>query len=215
MPDIFPTSDEIKSWVFDSKFGADIESIVRFAVDWERKRLNGEKEIEMIKDEKGNKKIDFYIGDAIPTQRNLKKKPSKCYVCGFVYFNDLVSLIRKNKPGWQKGKLNGLGGKIEDGEIPEVAMQREFQEEAGLLIPLEDWELCVVIENVKMDYMLYIFRAFSKEAHNIKTMESEEVQLRSSVNIPEDTLPNLKWLIPMTKSNDLSFPIYVTDIGDK
>jgi hypothetical protein len=37
------------------------------------------------------------------------------YVCGFMFANDFteVALIRKNKPEWQRGKLNGIGGKVE------------------------------------------------------------------------------------------------------
>lgn len=49
-----------------------------------------------------------------------------------------VALIRKIKPEWQNGLLNGIGGKIEPGEYPLGAMIREFQEEAGLYIL--DWQ---------------------------------------------------------------------------
>lgn len=39
------------------------------------------------------------------------------YVCGFMCSWDLQNflLIRKTHPEWQKGKLNGIGGKIESG----------------------------------------------------------------------------------------------------
>jgi 8-oxo-dGTP diphosphatase len=40
------------------------------------------------------------------------------YVLGFLFDpsqKDVV-LIKKLKPEWQKGKLNGVGGKIEEGE---------------------------------------------------------------------------------------------------
>ncbi len=43
-----------------------------------------------------------------------------------------VLLILKNKPAWQKGKVNLVGGKIEPGEEPEQAAQRELKEETGL-----------------------------------------------------------------------------------
>jgi 8-oxo-dGTP diphosphatase len=70
------------------------------------------------------------------------------YVCGFV-FDPLaqVYLIRKLKPDWQKGLLNGIGGKIETadegGEYPAsvTAMSREFEEEAGVLIHPLRWKL--------------------------------------------------------------------------
>jgi 8-oxo-dGTP diphosphatase len=55
------------------------------------------------------------------------------YVLGFCfdfgYHN--VLLIEKSHPAWQAGKLNGIGGKIEEGESPSKAMAREFREETG------------------------------------------------------------------------------------
>lgn len=53
------------------------------------------------------------------------------YVLGFLIQEDSIVLIRKRKPEWQAGKLNGVGGKIEAGEVPYVAMCREFKEETG------------------------------------------------------------------------------------
>ena len=37
------------------------------------------------------------------------------YVAGFMFSEDrrLVALIRKSKPEWQKGKLNGIGEKAQ------------------------------------------------------------------------------------------------------
>lgn len=48
------------------------------------------------------------------------------YVVGFMFSSDktLVTLIRKNRPKWMNGKLNGVGGKIEIGETPLQAMVR-------------------------------------------------------------------------------------------
>lgn len=63
------------------------------------------------------------------------------YVVGFLFNHDLsqVALIRKIKPQWQAGKLNGVGGKIEPGETPLEAMVREFKEETGAYVPPDDW----------------------------------------------------------------------------
>ena len=44
---------------------------------------------------------------------------------------DDTLLVLKDKPAWQKGKLNLPGGKIEEGETPEQAATRELKEEAG------------------------------------------------------------------------------------
>lgn len=72
----------------------------------------------------------------------------KKYVAGFLFSSDgtMVALVEKQKPDWQKGKLNAIGGKIEEGESALQAMQREFKEEAGL--DISNWTLfCVLSGN--------------------------------------------------------------------
>ena len=61
------------------------------------------------------------------------------YVLCFVPFLDAkafyhshILLIEKEKPEWQKGKLNLPGGKLESGETPEGAAFRELWEETSL-----------------------------------------------------------------------------------
>lgn len=43
-----------------------------------------------------------------------------------------VLLVLKDKPEWQAGRLNLCGGKIEPGETPIEAAERELKEESGL-----------------------------------------------------------------------------------
>ena len=64
-------------------------------------------------------------------ENNIKLDIPNQYEVGFEFTasNDLVLLIRKNRPEWQKGKLNGIGGHIKVGETPLEAMRREFEEE--------------------------------------------------------------------------------------
>lgn len=81
------------------------------------------------------------------------------YVCGFAFdtMGD-VCLIRKEHPQWQRGLLNGVGGKIEldDPEVTVIhegsvvsygpsrsysAIAREFKEEAGVSILPHRWRL--------------------------------------------------------------------------
>ena len=44
----------------------------------------------------------------------------KKYVAGFMFSSDKseVLLVEKMSPEWQRGLLNGIGGKIEGGETP-------------------------------------------------------------------------------------------------
>lgn len=67
--------------------------------------------------------------------------PHQAYVLGFLLspsHSDVV-LIRKNRPKWQAGLLNGVGGKVEPGESPPEAMVREFREETGLETLQSQW----------------------------------------------------------------------------
>ena len=57
------------------------------------------------------------------------------YVVGFCFDPSLhhVVLVRKNRPEWQKGRLNGVGGHIEESDPDaKYAMDREFGEETGV-----------------------------------------------------------------------------------
>ena len=66
----------------------------------------------------------------------------KRYVVGFMFDDEVqnVCMIIKNRPEWQCGLLNGIGGKIEDGESPLEAMVREFSEETGCNTIASTWQ---------------------------------------------------------------------------
>ena len=78
------------------------------------------------------------------------------YVAGFFTspYGDQVALVRKEKPAWQKGRLNAIGGKIESGETPADAMRREFLEEAGL--DVSDWKHFVTLTGIRGDWRVYL-----------------------------------------------------------
>lgn len=66
----------------------------------------------------------------------------KKYVLGFMFnekFGQVV-LIRKNRPEWQAGLLNGVGGHVEiNDKTTQMAMAREFIEETGLATAYFQW----------------------------------------------------------------------------
>lgn len=122
----------------------------------------------------------------------------KNYVAGFLFSQDRtkVALIKKNKPEWQAGKLNGIGGKVEHGENARDAMEREFKEETGIDISWIRWNCFATINGD--DYKCYFFRSFDDSVFDVRSMEEEQVYVISVnelSNYPH--IPNLKWLIPL------------------
>jgi 8-oxo-dGTP diphosphatase len=119
------------------------------------------------------------------------------YVVGFLFDSDnnAVCLIKKNRPLWQKGRLNGVGGHIEDGESPKVAMTREFGEEAGERNI--DWRQFLLVTG--SGYELYCFTAKSdgKSLKNIHSVTDEIIGWYPIDSLPDNILPNMKWIIPM------------------
>lgn len=137
------------------------------------------------------------------------------YVCGFLFSRDgkYVVLIKKQRPEWQKGKLNGIGGKIEEGESALSAMQREFKEEAGIVI--SNWTpFCVLTGNDASyvpggrEFEVHFFSRFSDEAYNARTMEDEEVSYCTTDPMPNSVVPNLKWLIPLALERGLMAKVF-------
>lgn len=120
------------------------------------------------------------------------------YVVGFLFDPEMnkVVLIWKNRPEWQRGFLNGVGGKIEKDEEPNFAMKREFEEEAGLEI--NDW---VEFADIKgSDYICHFFYALSHKIYAVSKKTDEELIIADTFAIPElHVIENLKWLIPMCK----------------
>ena len=118
------------------------------------------------------------------------------YVIGFLFRNGDVALIQKKRPDWQKGKLNGIGGHIEQGETPLEAMIREFNEEAGKLI--SRWDQYCTMNYPDVD--VHCFRLFGN--YSVTTKTDEVVSWYPIEAIPSNAIPNLHWLIPLAHHDD-------------
>lgn len=118
------------------------------------------------------------------------------YVLGFMFDEaaERVLLIRKNRPSWQAGFLNGIGGHIEPGEAPLEAMIREFREETG--VEHADWRHFLVLEFPKG--RIFCYDAHSSAAVDAaRTMTDEVLVQVAAAPLPHDVLDNLRWMIPM------------------
>lgn len=106
-----------------------------------------------------------------------------------------ILLVLKDRPESQKGRLNLVGGKIEKGEMPTYAAQRELQEESGLVGTLP--KLCGAIKGV--DYVIYCFVVdVCDKAINPREGETEKVDWYP-LDVFDDSrlMPNLRLVIPM------------------
>lgn len=133
---------------------------------------------------------------------------TKEYVLGFLFNPDKtkVILIEKVKPSWQKGLLNGVGGKIEEGETAGEAITREFEEETGVNIPILNWQYIHRILDNGM--IVYCFKATSSDFDLCRTTTPERIKKQSiSTLYKQKTINNLKWLIHLCLDEIHSFSI--------
>lgn len=120
------------------------------------------------------------------------------YVVGFMFDQTETSvlLLWKNRPEWQQGRINGIGGRIEDNETPLEAMCREFREEAGIVHA--DWrEFCILSDT--RDWSIHFFFA-TGSIGDAEQCTDELPMILPVDDLPDSVIPNLRWLIPMALS---------------
>lgn len=127
----------------------------------------------------------------------------KEYSLGFAFSHDgqHVVLVEKEKPEWQKGLFNGVGGKIDpEDNSPFNGMVREFNEETGVLI--EEWfNVCTLYND---DFKVHVFSTFTDDIYTCTSNDYEQihiVRVDSLDNIK--AIYNLKWLIPMAMDSNI------------
>lgn len=120
------------------------------------------------------------------------------YVAGFMFEGDRVALVVKNRPAWQAGRMNGIGGHVEEGESPEQAMVREFFEETGVSTSTDDWKNFVRLEG--NEFAVDFFFTYGDLSKIQSTTDEQIVMADVSTIRAENSIPNLTWLIPMAKT---------------
>ena len=158
-------------------------------------------------------------GDENCYECEIKKegKTMRYYACGFLFTEgqnyNRVALIRKDHPEWQAGKLNGVGGLMEprDYGYAAAAMQRKFNEEAGLDVPR--WGHFCTLKFP--DTTIYFYRANWATQALLNSKISEPVEWYDVKHLGErrDMIPDLKWLIPMALDEPRRYPYRVEALG--
>lgn len=142
----------------------------------------------------------------------------KTYCLGFAFYKpdnflrEQVLLITKNKPAWQAGRLNGVGGHIEPGENPWSAMSREFLEEAGIETLGVDWSRFCIMVFPGSRVHCFTMRLTQKQAYSARSCTSEYISWQETEALPGHVMPNLHWLIPMAgQPVDPRHPLVIYD----
>jgi 8-oxo-dGTP pyrophosphatase MutT (NUDIX family) len=99
------------------------------------------------------------------------------YCVGFALEEDFsrVALLMKDHPERQAGKLNGCGGKVEEGETPVQAMVREFKEELGTDSEESDWYNFATLETTHWKLECFSTLLPQPKWDRLKAMESEDL----------------------------------------
>jgi len=144
---------------------------------------------------------------------DLNRCPNR-YVLGFAFpLASLLSvlLISKRKPAWQAGKVNGIGGSVDQDEAWTTAMTREFMEETGVYIAQNQWIEFVVLHGKSESndgalgngepWAVKCFTVLDVAVMKATTKTTEPVGLYHW-QLPTfdpgcSPLPNLSWLLPM------------------
>lgn len=119
------------------------------------------------------------------------------YVVGFLLCKSNVLLVEKKRPEWQKGLWNGIGGRVEPGESVDVAMRREFREEAGL--DVDKWHLFCT--EMGTNCVVYFYRA---DVQTTRSVERDVNDVGETLEwhhvdhvVDSPVVGNLRWLVPM------------------
>ncbi len=146
----------------------------------------------------------------------------KEYVCGFLFFKSVdidtkenppvpptersVLLILKDRPTWQAGLYNGIGGKVEKGEARFDAMVRECHEECGLAI--KDWEYFCLMQGD--GYVVHFYKAFRDIVSPWEQKTTESLAAFPVSALPKNLINSNRYLIPMALEDDMKRAIVIT-----
>lgn len=151
---------------------------------------------------------DSYYFDLVVAQYPVPNQ----YTVGLMFDNKAkeVLLIKKNRPKFQAGKYNGVGGKLEKGETVRQCMVREFQEESGIHTSDDQWKHIITLEGGTWRVWFFMSRDPNVYSYNNSTDEVLRLVPTSQLhNLP--LMPQLYWMIPLALDTTVKFPLIIGD----
>lgn len=154
----------------------------------------------------------------------------KHYVVGLAFSKtgNQMAAILKDRPEFQKGKWNGIGGKIEPGDMngkqlfnggitnPDNhivlnAMVREFEEETGVKSYLNEWryfaKVTILEDKLGGRAVIHCLCRFDNDVFECMTMETEPVVVHTVQDLTTKlpTAPNIPMLISIATNQNVKF----------
>lgn len=121
------------------------------------------------------------------------------WVLGFHFnkdFSKVILIKKKRGPSFNIGRWNGIGGKIEESETPEEAIEREAREEAA--VTADKW--IRFLDYITKEGVVVCFFSLGKRGDiSFTQCEDEDLKVFDTLNIDSPAV-NIKWMIEMAKS---------------
>lgn len=149
-------------------------------------------------------------------------EPHIRYTSPFVGNEVNVLLVLKDRPDWQKGFLNLVGGKVEENETIEQAALRELKEETGYEPCSISNKPCVKMGTIEGDNEeVHCFRVHVDDYDQPEPIpregETEIVRWFPWRKVKRDNrlMPNLNVVLPLMMSGVYDWNLYVKDSMNK
>jgi 8-oxo-dGTP diphosphatase len=123
------------------------------------------------------------------------------HTLGFVfdYTHSHLMLIRKNRPEWQKGFFNGVGGGVEKGETSLECIIRETEEESGLRI--NDWRSCGHLISPEWNVEVFVSTVPMVVLEMGESKTDEQIHIFDMIELyDKNILPSAQYLIHLTRN---------------